>query len=629
MGDSVVDIFLETLKQLITSSKLGLFIDEKCQLQSLEEEIKYLRGFLKITEKKRNNHSKVMKLVMHIRDLVFEAENIVELFVVHAFKVDHAHNTLREHHDHLSLNLETIKKRMKTLTAEVKKIYDENMYDIKGEAVKLLKHYSTESEGSSGSSRGSYSSKLVKETEVVGFKEEVKKIIDKLDDRREGKPLEIISIIGTGGGGKTTLAREVYDDPFTSYTFEIRAWINVSQAYDKTRKRDLLICILESISPEKDQDYGKSNDDKLAEDVHKCLKGRKYLIVMDDIWDIEVETNWSLFVENFQLLRVLSFMSSTCHGEIGIGYLVHLRYLALTLDEFLIVKPFSYHWNLETLILNVPTLDSILNRRTICLPCDIIKMVKLRHLYTKNGAFAFHLYGEETATIGFDPYSTLESLQTLQHICACKGCRSFLVRTPNLRKLGLYGGESTEDNVLRFPDLDFLKCLERLTFTVNSTTHLLVKNTTLPLGLKLPLTIKRITFKHTRLKWEELSILQTLPSLEVLILLWLACRGPVWNTSELEGFPQLKYLRFVALDIEEWDASKDQFPKLEVLVLEYCRRLKRIPIDFANLKELREIKLEACRRTVEESAREIREGQRNRNGDDDCLNLFTKHTWGH
>ncbi|KAI8528802.1 hypothetical protein RHMOL_Rhmol12G0176200 [Rhododendron molle] len=143
MGDTAVDFFLETLQQLISSSNLGVIIDEKHQLQSLEEEIKYLRGFLKITEKKRNEHSEVMKLLTQIRDVVSEAENIVELFVALAFKADHASDSLREHQDQLSLDLESVKKEIKTLTAEVKQIYDNNMYDMNGATVKKLKHSSS------------------------------------------------------------------------------------------------------------------------------------------------------------------------------------------------------------------------------------------------------------------------------------------------------------------------------------------------------------------------------------------------------------------------------------------------------------------------------------------------------
>ncbi|KAG5523204.1 hypothetical protein RHGRI_035127 [Rhododendron griersonianum] len=161
MGDIAVDVFLETLKQLITSSNLDVIIDVKDQLQSLENEIKYLREFLKVTDKKCKEHPEVMKLVMRIRDVVSEAENIVEQFMVLVLKDDHA----IECQDHLfldlffeghsldiiferhSLDLESVKKKIKTLTDEVKQIYEENKYDLNGVAVKKLKHSSTKSEG--------------------------------------------------------------------------------------------------------------------------------------------------------------------------------------------------------------------------------------------------------------------------------------------------------------------------------------------------------------------------------------------------------------------------------------------------------------------------------------------------
>ncbi|XP_058193913.1 putative late blight resistance protein homolog R1B-17 isoform X1 [Rhododendron vialii] len=891
MGDTAVDFFLGTLKNLIMSSDLDVIIDEKHQLQSLAEEIKYLRGFLQITEKKRKEHSEVMNLVMRIRDVVSEAENIVELFVVLVFKANHASDSLLEHQDHLSLDLESVKKEIKTLKAKVKQILDENMYDINGVAVKKLKHSSTGSGGGSGSTIGSNTSIVVEKKAVVGFKEEVETLMGKLHDIGEGGRLEIISIIGAGGGGKTTLAREVYDHPLTLQKFEIRAWVNVSQDYDKTMKRHLLIRILESAFPKKNEDYKEISDDKLGEKVYKCLQNRKYLIVMDDVWGIEawndiqrsfpreckgskvvftsrlpvqsdsiccvphcmdpltkscswellekkvfgmkrcppelvdigkqiaekckglplaivtiagilatedktldvweevakhlsstiaknqegcmeilelsynhlplhlqacflyigahpedyempsreliwlwiaegfiqqsdggksleaiaedyliglidrslvtvarnsksdggikachihdllrelclkkveednffvkiyegdyfspsttnkhrrlfigrqffdkfpprplarnlrsflylsspnssLKQNLSFFVENFELLRVLHLISATSLGEIGIGDLVHLRYLALTLREEhnRALNSFHFLWNLEILILQVPNYD-----KNISLPRHIVKMVKLRHLYTKSGIFEYHHVSDDE-----EEGNMLDSLQTLHRMCACEHCLHFLEMTPNLRKLGLYGGDVDfeGDDVLMLCDLEFLKCLETL-----SVAALFDYKRMASIGLKLPPTLTRLSLSSTFLEWEKLSIiLQTLPSLEVLKLLDDACRGPVWDTSELEeGFSQLKYLRLEYLDIEEWIASEDEFPRLEVLAIQICDKLKGIPIDFANLNELREIKVQQCTRSAEESAKEIQEKQRNTKGDDDCVNLVLKY----
>ncbi|XP_058193910.1 putative late blight resistance protein homolog R1B-17 isoform X2 [Rhododendron vialii] len=910
MGDTAVDFFLETLKNLITSSNLDVIIDKKHQLQSLEEEIKYLRGFLKITEKKRNEHSEVMNLVMRIRDVVSEAENIVELFVVPVFKANHAPDFLPElqnhlsrwdkffkflewsslrkmfycnyFQDHLFLDLGSVKKEIKALTAEVKKIYDENMYDINGVAIKKLKHSSTRHGGPSG---GSNTSIVVEKKVVVGFKEEVETLMGKLHDIGEGGQLEIISIIGAGGGGKTTLAREVYDHPLTSQKFEIRAWVNVSQDYDKTMKRHLLIRILESTFPEKHEDYEAISADKLGERVHKCLHNRKYVIVMDDIWGLEawndiqrsfpkgckgskvlftsrqlvhldsirsihhylaplpkscswellekkvfgmkrcapelvdigmriaekceglplaivatagilstedktldvweevvkhlsstiaknqdgcmeilelsynhlplhlkacflyigahpkdyeiplreliwlwiaegfiqqsdggksleaiaedylidlidrslvmvarkseshggikachihdllrelclkkaeednffvkiyegdsfsppttnkhgrlfighqffskfpprpcarnlrsflylslpnishssLGQNLSFFVENFKLLRVLHLISTTMFdGKRKLGYLVHLRYFANTLAGKTFDIPYSFHYlsNLETLNLQAPY------GMWLSLPPNIVKMAKLRHLYSKKGIFNYH-HDEEEGNM-------LDSLQTLHKMCMCGCCLRFLERTPNLRKLGLRG--CLEDLLL--PNLEFLKCLEIL----NVDPWFDKKHVTCT-GLKLPPTLTRLTLRFTHLEWEELSIiLQTLPSLKVLKLLISACSGPVWNTSELEeGFSQLKYLRLEDLDIEEWSASAEQFPALEVLAIQLCKKLKGIPIDFAYLNELCKIEVEGSSLSAEESAKEIQEEQINTKGDDDCVNLVLRY----
>ncbi|KAH7865370.1 hypothetical protein Vadar_005717 [Vaccinium darrowii] len=531
--NSAVDSFLEILKELIImSSKLDLITNEKHQLQTLEKNIEYMRGFLKVTEKKRSEHPQVMKLVMQIKDVVSEAENIVQSFVNDVVQAD-ASYSLRAHKDHISLDLEIVTKEIKILMAEVKHFYDENMYDINGVAVKKLKHSSIGS-GSTGlaSSGVRHIPNSGEEKVVVGFKEEVETLIQWLDSGGEG--LEIVSIIGAAGGGKTTLAKEVYQHPFTSYTFQFRAWVTVSQSYDKTMKRNLLIRILKSEALEIHEDYEKSSEDSLGEKVHKYLKGRKYLIVMDDIWGVEA---WNDIQKSFP---------KECKGS-----------RVLFTSRF-VVQPdgvnFTRHYMAP-------------------LPKDL-------------------------------SWKLLEK------------------KTPNLRKLGLHGCETSQDGVLMIPDLEFLKVLEKLSITnFLNLGERVSSSSTLPAALKLPPTITQLTLKDTLLEWEELSILQTLPSLEVLKLLANACGGEVWNTNELEGFFQLKYLRFERLEIKEWNASEDQFPRLEVLVARYCSALKAIPIDFANLYELRKIELQWCSSSVKESAMEIQEEQRKKSGDDDCLTL--------
>ncbi|CAN4101964.1 unnamed protein product [Withania somnifera] len=95
-----------------------------------------------------------------------------------------------------------------------------------------------------------------------GFEEETNLIVAKLT--RGPADLDVISITGMPGSGKTTLAYRVYNDKSVSSHFDLRAWCTVDQANDK---KELL--------------------EKIFNQLRKQLFGKRYLIVLDDLWDTD------------------------------------------------------------------------------------------------------------------------------------------------------------------------------------------------------------------------------------------------------------------------------------------------------------------------------------------------------
>ncbi|XP_011031339.1 PREDICTED: putative disease resistance protein RGA3 isoform X1 [Populus euphratica] len=110
---------------------------------------------------------------------------------------------------------------------------------------------------------------------IVGRESDKKTVKTFLMNSNYEHNVSVISVVGMGGLGKTTLAQHVFNDEQVKAHFGVRLWVSVSGSLD-VRK------IIKGA-------VGTGDSDDQLESLKKMLEGKidkkKYLLVLDDVWD--------------------------------------------------------------------------------------------------------------------------------------------------------------------------------------------------------------------------------------------------------------------------------------------------------------------------------------------------------
>ncbi|KAL7163285.1 hypothetical protein ACSBR2_039391 [Camellia fascicularis] len=266
---------LEKLNHLMISKACNLTADQIDHIDSFYRRLRFLAIILKDMEEKQQqqhelNHE-AKNLPMQIYYVICKTRQLIRSFDVEVPAQRDSNNNGDSFFDILfGVN---IMEEIKTIEAKVVQFYDQI------NQIQLLQDFN---DGVHSSMSMSMENRTMVDEEItVGFQDEALTIKKLLAGGK--KQLQMISIVGMPGLGKTTLATKLYNDPYITHYFHIRAWTYASQL---PRKTDMLLDILRSVNVVFTGEIENMTNENLGAELYKKLKGKRYLIVIDDLWDI-------------------------------------------------------------------------------------------------------------------------------------------------------------------------------------------------------------------------------------------------------------------------------------------------------------------------------------------------------
>nr|AYN64252.1 RGH1 [Hordeum vulgare subsp. spontaneum] len=312
--------------------KLGELLVEEYKLHKrVKKDVEFLRkelesmhaALIKVGEVPQDKLDRQVKLwADEVRELSYDMEDVVDKFLV---RVDG--DGIQQPHDN-SGRFKELKNKMIGLfkkgknhhrIADAVKEIKEQLQEVaaRRDRNKVVVPNPTEPIAIDPCLRALYA----EAAELVGIygkrDQELMRLLSMEGDDASEKRLKKVSIVGFGGLGKTTLARAVYEK--IKGDFDCRAFVPVGQNPDmKKVLRDILIDLGNPHS-----DLAMLDANQLIKKLHEFLENKRYLVIIDDIWDEKLWEGINFAFSNRNNLgsrlitttRIVSVSNSCCSSD--------------------------------------------------------------------------------------------------------------------------------------------------------------------------------------------------------------------------------------------------------------------------------------------------------------------------
>ncbi|KAM4099291.1 hypothetical protein ACJW30_07G146800 [Castanea mollissima] len=327
--------------------EIGSLWGVKDELQNIKSTVSRIQAVLQDAAEQQNHNHQVRDWLEKLKDVVYDADDLLGEFFTEASrrramsgnKIKKEVRTFFSSSNQVAFRIEMsgkIKAMRKKLDAITKENRDFNLKASPPEKYSLnMQREETHS--------------FVPNEEVIGREGDKEAIIKLLLEPNDEENLSVIPIVGIGGLGKTTLAQFVYNDENVNKHFELKMWVCVSDAFEL---KIIVEKIIASATNKKPEDL---HIDQLQILLRKNIDKKKYLLVLDDVWN-DSQDKWDNLkrllkggakgtfrkgqeTNNTRLIEIGKEILVRCHGvPLAIKSIGRVLCLEKTESEWLRVK---------------------------------------------------------------------------------------------------------------------------------------------------------------------------------------------------------------------------------------------------------------------------------------------------
>ncbi|KAL8540787.1 hypothetical protein ACS0TY_002126 [Phlomoides rotata] len=274
MAEDFFKVLLENLSSLI-GSEIGLIMGVDKEMNKLSNTLTTIQNVLKDAEDKQFQSKSIQNWLSKLHGIAFEIEDILDECATEVSKLKRKGGKFNMKKYLFKYKIaRRIKEAVEKLEALAE---DRHRFHLQEIIVRQPNQVDWSRETGS----------ILNEPDhVYGRDKEKEKIVEILvKEVKDCENLSVLPIIGVGGLGKTTLAQLVYNDERVSQHFVIKLWICVSDNFDL---KAILGAVVESVTGDKSN---LENLDSLQHRVRHELNEKRYLLILDDVWN-ENQEDW-------------------------------------------------------------------------------------------------------------------------------------------------------------------------------------------------------------------------------------------------------------------------------------------------------------------------------------------------